>query len=191
MLGKPLAAAIVLLVLAVLAVGLWTFFDGYHFAVVRQGVLYRDGVRSARQFRVALRRSGARTVVSLVDDAEFSRQPFTDEQACCRQRHVDLVRIPIQLGGWPTAGQVKEFLAIVNDPARQPVLVHCAQGVRRTGMMVAAYERSVLGMTPEQTEAAIQTFGHSERSIGDIRTFIRAYDPSTGSVPATMPISQE
>ena len=39
----------------------------------------------------------------------------------------------------PTPDQIVEFLRIVNDPANQPVFVHCWGGRHRTGVMTAIY----------------------------------------------------
>jgi protein tyrosine/serine phosphatase len=185
----------IILVIAMLALAgwwvYWAFFDTYHLATVREGVLYRDGVRSMHQFELALRKTNVKTIVSLVDDREITGPPFTDELALCKANGIDVVRVPVTLGGWPSGDQVKDFLAIANDSARQPVLVHCAQGVRRTGMMVAAYERSVLGLDKEKTLAAIQSFGHSQRTTGDIKRFIEVYDPQAQRMTEDLPVSSE
>jgi hypothetical protein len=62
----------VILVVAILAaVGWWIFwawFDTYHLAVVKEGALYRDGVRTIHQFDLAVRKTHVKTVVSLVDE---------------------------------------------------------------------------------------------------------------------------
>jgi protein tyrosine/serine phosphatase len=39
----------------------------------------------------------------------------------------------------PTKEQLASFLKLVNDPANQPVYVHCAGGRHRTGVMTAVY----------------------------------------------------
>src|SRR5256885_15902829 len=39
----------------------------------------------------------------------------------------------------PAAEKLAQFLSIVNDPANQPVYVHCVGGRHRTGVMTAAY----------------------------------------------------
>ena len=44
----------------------------------------------------------------------------------------------------PTQTDLRRFVQIVNDPANQPVYVHCAGGKRRTGVMAAVYR-----MTPD------------------------------------------
>jgi protein tyrosine/serine phosphatase len=185
---------IILAALILAAVGwwiFWTFFDTYHLATVRDGVLYRDGVRTLHQFNLAAQRTHVKTVVSLVDDQEITQSPFTDELAYCKAHGIDVVRLPVPLGGWPRGDQISRFLAIADDPARQPVLVHCAQGVRRTGMMVAAYELSVLKLDKDQAVAAIKGFGHSDRTLGDVKRFIEVYDPQTQQMTSDLPHSQE
>jgi protein tyrosine/serine phosphatase len=49
----------------------------------------------------------------------------------------------------PVDKDVIAFLRIVTDKASQPVLVHCAQGSDRTGMMVAIYRIVVQGWSKE------------------------------------------
>jgi protein tyrosine/serine phosphatase len=169
----------------------WTYFDTYHLAVVKQGVLYRDGVRTLHQFDLAARKTHVKTIVSLVDDQEIAKHPFTDELAYCKEHGINVIRLPIPLGGWPDGDQIAKFLVIANDPARQPVLVHCAQGVRRTGMMVAAYEMSVLKFDKSQATAAMNSFGHSDRTTGDIKRFIETYDPETMQMTQDLPHSVE
>jgi protein tyrosine phosphatase (PTP) superfamily phosphohydrolase (DUF442 family) len=169
----------------------WKFFKTYHLAIVQPDVLYRDGVRTLRQFKMAAAKTGVRTVVSLVDDQEIGQSPFVEEMNYCAGRGIAVVRLPIVLGGWPTGDQIKEFLRVVKDASKQPVLVHCAQGVRRTGMMVAAYQRSVLNYDRDRTTGAMLTFGHSQRTVGDVQRFIDNYDPEAFSMTQTLPQSVE
>jgi hypothetical protein len=167
------------------------FLDGYHLATVKEGVLYRDGVRSAREFAITIRRVRPRTIVSLVDEREILQKPFVGELKYCARKRIDVVRIPVQLGGWPSGAQISEFLAIAGDVSRQPVLVHCAQGVRRTGIMVAAYQQSVLKFDRPQTTAAMLTFGHSRRTVDDVQRFIDLYDPAAMCMTQELPLSTE
>jgi len=98
---------------------------------------------------------------------------------------VKLERIEVKLGGWPDSQDVRRFLAVVGDEKNRPVLVHCAQGVRRTAFFVAAYQQSVMGYDKEKAKAEILTFGHSDNTINDIRRFIDGYDPATRTVRVT------
>jgi protein tyrosine phosphatase (PTP) superfamily phosphohydrolase (DUF442 family) len=169
----------------------WEWFETYHLATVQAGALYRDGVRSKHELENTLRKVKPRTVVRLVDENEQGREPFTDEVTYCHELGIAVIDIPIPLGGWPTMEQVNKFLRIASDPAKQPVLVHCAQGVRRTGMMSAAFQRKVLGWDKGKTGAAVLNFGHSHRTIDDVLRFIDGYDPATGAVPTSQPASVE
>ena len=170
------------------------FFETYHLATVQPGVLYRDGCQSLTEFQIALRKVKPKTVVSLIDDGEMAseRKPqFRKEVEILAQKGITLERIPVKLGGWPKREDVDRFLRIVNDPAKQPVLVHCAQGVRRTGMMVAAYQESALKYNDQKAKDEILSFGHSERTVKDVKRFIDEYDPRTGAVPEGLASSKE
>lgn len=169
----------------------WFRFDTYHLVTVHDGVLYRDGNRGLREFRNALRKSNAKTVVCIVDDQEIGAEEYVAEQELLRRRGIPFVRIPIVKGDWPTTGQLREFLAIATDPARRPVLYHDNEGIRRAGMMMAAYQESVLGYTDEQAKAAMKSFGHSERTTVDVRHFIDIYDGARRELVGPKPPKQQ
>jgi len=181
-------ALAVVLAAAAAGVRVWQNSRAYHLAAVQPGVLYRDGAKSEGQFAAALDEVKPRTVVSLVDAAEQSdvgKPQFAAESKLCESRGVKLERIEVKLGGWPDSQDVRRFLAVVGDEKNRPVLVHCAQGVRRTAFFVAAYQQSVMGYDKEKAKAEILTFGHSDNTINDIRRFIDGYDPATRTVRVT------
>ena len=187
------------LVVAALVVGggawAWAqFVQTYHLATVQDGVLVRDGNRGMREFETAVRRANVRTVVCLIDDEELAdpRKPmFAEEMDWCRRQGIKVVRVPVRLGGWPATQDVRKFLEVVQDQQNQPVLVHCAQGVRRTGMMVAAFQESVLGWDDAKVKSNMLTFGHSRRTVKDVERFIDVYDAKQRAVTAQLEQSEE
>jgi len=169
-------------------------YKTYHFKTVEENVLYRDGNQGVREFATAVRRCNAKTIVSLIDpqeQADPNKKQFAGEVEIANRDHLKFVPVPVKLGGWPTTADVQAFLNTVTDKSNQPVLVHCAQGVRRTGMMVAAYQMSVLGYDKAKALASIESFGHSERTTGDIKKFIEIYDPATRTVKQQLEQSEE
>src|SRR5579859_2384890 len=113
---------ILLVVLSVLLVaggaGFWVWLSQrtYHLAAVQQGVLYRDGAKSERQFAAALEGVKPKTVVSLLDpfeQSDLSKPQFAAELKECDAHGAKLERIEVKLGGWPTSEDVRKFLAVV------------------------------------------------------------------------------
>lgn len=47
-------------------------------------------------------------------------------------------------------------LRIMNDPANQPILVHCTHGADRTGLMMASYRMIIQGWTKEAAIAEMK-----------------------------------
>jgi protein tyrosine phosphatase (PTP) superfamily phosphohydrolase (DUF442 family) len=182
------------ILLVVLAVGAGVAYwclrqQTYHLEVVTPGVLYRDGNRGVREFATMLRKVQPRTVVTLIDNAELAdptKPMFKAEADLLKSRGIEQVSVVIPLGGYPSNEDIQKFLAIVEDKTRHPVIVHCAQGVRRTGMMVAAYQESVLGWDKERVKREMLTFGHSQRTVEDVKRFVDTYDPKSRTMTAQL-----
>jgi protein tyrosine/serine phosphatase len=148
--------------------------EPYHFLVVTPGVLYRSGTLDPDHLARVLNRYEIRTVVNLRTPREQSDGEWrAQEVTTCRQSEVELIDLPMRTNV-PDIQQIDEWLRILADPARLPVLVHCAHGVQRTGVMVAIYEMERLGKTKEEVLSGMP-FGH--RLHGDAHRFILNYVP--------------
>jgi tyrosine-protein phosphatase SIW14 len=194
---RRLGRVLVILLVVLVAGGAYVWhchLATYHLATVEPRVLYRDGNQSPCQFETAVRRVNPKVVVSLIDDNELAdenKPQFQAEAEYLAGKGVRLERIPVKLGGWPTKADVDKFISVASEPENQPVLVHCAQGVRRTGMMVAAFQMKQMGYDKDRAKAAVLSFGHSERTVADVIRFIDGYDPATGKVPENYMPSDE
>jgi tyrosine-protein phosphatase SIW14 len=56
--------------------------------------------------------------------------------------------------------RINEILAVMSNPAAQPVFVHCEHGVDRTGLIVALYKVKYMGMSPEDAYSEWRASGH-------------------------------
>ena len=184
--GRMWAGIGLAVLLAAGAVWTWmTFVQTYHYAVVTDGVLYRSGIRSERELKTSRRKSNFKTVVSLVTDEERKLEEFKDEEEFCRDHGIEVIHVPVNIGCEPKIADVDRFLAVVRDKSKWPVLVHCAQGVQRTGMMVAAYQQRVLGYNKQQAMDAILGFNKGEERAAAVRAFIEKWYAScdAGATP--------
>ena len=106
--------------------------------------LYRGAQPEGRDY-ADLKALGVKTIVNLTsDDAE------QDEKSMTEGAGMSYFQIPMSTHTPPTAAQLSEFLGIVNDPANQPVFVHCVGGRHRTGVMTASYRMTHEGWTADQ-----------------------------------------
>ena len=127
------------------------------FAVVKSGVLYRCNQESDEVMRGHVEDCYIRTVVSLLDEAQDSTAGAAEREWCAKLG-VQRVDLPLNTGPLAVDG-VKRFLALVTDPARQPVLVHCENGRNRTGFVVAAYRIAADGWSYPAALAEAESFG--------------------------------
>jgi protein tyrosine/serine phosphatase len=88
---------------------------------------------------------GIKTVIDLQADGEN-----VNEAQLVKGAGMKFYRIPMTTRVPPTAAQLAEFLQIVNDPAQQPVYVHCKGGKHRTGVMTAVYRMEQDSWSPDR-----------------------------------------
>ena len=114
---------------------------------------------------------GVKTIVDLRNDAE-SFAPGLAKKA-------GLNYVVIPLSGWerPEDAAVTKFLEVVNDPANQPVYVHCKAGKHRTGAMTAVYRMTADGWNAKQAYNEMKKY-HFESFFTphtDLKDFVFEY----------------
>lgn len=106
---------------------------------------YYRGAQPKGQDYSDLAALGVKTVIDLTDD-----DGEAVEQAMVKKAGMQPFKIPMNTHRPPTTEQLSTFLKIVNDPANQPVFVHCVGGKHRTGVMTAAYRMTMEGWTSDR-----------------------------------------
>ncbi len=102
--------------------------------------LYRSGQPTAAGLR-NLEAMGIKTILNL--RCFHWDRFFKFGRAECDYKH-------IYFKAWqPEEEDAVEFLRIVTDPRRTPVLVHCHRGSDRTGTMIAVYRIAVQGWSKD------------------------------------------
>jgi len=105
---------------------------------------YRGAQPNGRDY-TDLAALGVKSVIDLTsDDAQ------TNEKSLTQHAGMRYFQIPMTTHQAPTPAQLTEFLKLVNDPANQPVYVHCVGGRHRTGVMTAAYRMTQDGWGADQ-----------------------------------------
>ena len=116
---------------------------------------------------------GVRTVIDLQTEGESPDEARAVEAAGMRS-----IRIPMTQHVPPTPEQTAYFLAIVNDPAMQPVYVHCRGGRHRTGVMTAVYRMQNDGWTPVQAFNEMKRYRFGLDLLHrEFKSFVLRYTP--------------
>jgi tyrosine-protein phosphatase SIW14 len=179
--------------LAVLVIGAPLMYQRYRLTTQKRlravvsGKLYRSGQMTEDGFEQAVRDLGIRTVINVqneIPDPDLRRSFLNghtvSEQELCRRlgvRYVllepDLVppsKVP------PERPQVIEpFLALMDDPANYPILIHCKAGLHRTGVLVALYRMEYDGWTASAAIEELKDNGFGDAAATTANQYIKQY----------------
>jgi protein tyrosine phosphatase (PTP) superfamily phosphohydrolase (DUF442 family) len=123
-----------------------------HFDVVMPGTLYRSGQLNQDQLTAAAKLYGIGTVINF----QIPGAGVEAERALAQRLGVDFMNLPMPGDGTGREEQFREVLKACDDPARRPVLIHCARGTCRTGAAVALYRYERNGWTVADVAAEMR-----------------------------------
>jgi protein tyrosine/serine phosphatase len=142
---------------------------------------YFRGAQPEGNDYAALAKFGIKTVVDLQADGEVSEQHLVENAG------MQFMRIPMTTRTAPTAEQIASFLKLVNDPANQPVYVHCAGGRHRTGVMTAIYRITHDSWTSEKAFKEMKQYKFGADFLHpEFKRFVYAYRTEPAG-PASAP----
>lgn len=115
-----------------------------NFGVVEPGQLYRSGKLTPATTRKVVEENKIKTIVDL---GGFSDDPPAERVAARTATALGVERRVFRLegDGRGNPNAYVEALRIITDPAKQPVLVHCAAGSERTSACILLYREIVQG----------------------------------------------
>lgn len=100
--------------------------------------VYRGAQPTDTGFK-ALSKTGIHTVIDLRRDGENNRHSIAKEAEMVQAAGMRYINVPLSGTSAPSHETVKKLLALMTDPANEPVFVHCRRGADRTGTIVASY----------------------------------------------------
>ncbi len=127
--------------------------------------IYR-GAQPEKDGYATLKKMGVKTVINLRTSMSEKKQV---EAAGMRS-----IEVPIEMTRKGLKEKVERVVALMADPANQPVFVHCRQGRDRTGIVVAAYRMKLEGWSLTEAEAEMEAFSFNDIWV-HFKRFIREY----------------
>lgn len=113
-----------------------------------------------------LKAMGIRTVIDMRTTESEKRQ--------VEAAGMKAIAVPIEMSRNGLREKVDRVVALMADPANQPVYVHCRHGQDRTGIVVAAFRMKQQGWSLADAEAEMQAYGFNDVWV-NFKKFIRQY----------------
>jgi len=130
---------------------------------------------------------GVKTVIDLQADGDNA-----DEAKLVAASGMRFYRIGMTPRVAPTAEQLATFLRIVNDPAQQPVYVHCAGGRHRTGVMTAVYRMEEDSWSADQAFKEMKKYDFGMDFLHpEFKKFVFAYHPQHDRLASVQNVKNE
>lgn len=147
----------------------------------RVNAKYFRGAQPGGRDYADLHALGVKTIIDLTQDGDVS------EAGIVKGLGMKFFRVPMTTRRTPTAQQIQQFLTIVNDPANQPVYVHCQGGRHRTGVMTAIYRMTADGWTADRAFGEMKRFKFGADFLHpEFKKFVYAYHPAAPAAPPTV-----
>jgi protein-tyrosine phosphatase len=136
----------------------------HEITAVDPGILYRSGQLTAEELKREIHERGIKTVINLGSRTDWDTE-------VCATEGVDYIDLPVgdvwslcgvAAPGYPKPSapyDVTPFWQAIDDPAKQPVLIHCWGGIHRTGVLSGIYRIERQGWSADDALAEMRLFG--------------------------------
>jgi protein tyrosine/serine phosphatase len=144
------------------------------YGIIWQGKLSRSGKPKNEEGWKWLRQQGVNGIVNFRarNDVDYKQYGFEE-----------YLWIPMDNGRLPTEAEAETYLAWIQSPANQPVIIQCAEGKDRTGMMAALARYAIDGWSIEEAikESSLYRKGEpiSDERINWLRGWASKHPPAS------------
>lgn len=156
-----------------------------HFAIHEPGRVYRSAWMESEAIGDIVQIHGIRTVVNLCRPGEMGPTRADEERRAVEAAGATLVELPFPHTTDARDERLQPIIALLENPASYPLLVHCQHGVNRTSRVLAMYEVLEHQSDGEQAILRMPKFGHRDYTPGEYefaRNFSAAFlDQTTAS----------
>ncbi len=173
--------------LVVTAAYLYHVHINYRFMTITEGKVYKSGAMPPEKLTTVVQQHHIKTVIDLRQEEE--KEAIDAEHAAMTAIGVNHVNISSHQA--PTQATVDQYLAVMDDPAVFPVLIHCHHGVSRAVLFSATYRMEYEGWENEKAHGATRFMTYKSSFDRGTRKgdFVLNYKPrhrinATGSSPA-------
>jgi protein-S-isoprenylcysteine O-methyltransferase Ste14 len=149
------------------------YFWPKRFRVVETEQIYRGGWQTPRILRRILQDYHIRTVLNVACNPP--EPEAAGEGTVVRQCGVRWLKILMPGTGLGTIDQLDEAADILADPQNRPIFIHCAAGVHRTNMSLAAYRLKHCGWSLHETIDEMVLNGYDRQNDLEKVVLLRNY----------------
>jgi len=143
----------------------------FNFHIVAPGIM-RSSQPSEANLQLLKDYCGLKTILNLRNDKEKVEW----ERQLAEKLGIDFINIPMSGGQKQGTERIEECLNIMQDKARQPVLVHCWGGKDRTGMICAAYKMKYENWNLKDALFEMLSYGYSRSCCFQLEESLSSWD---------------
>ncbi len=173
-------------------------FIARNFGVVEAGEIYRSGRLTPRMFRKVIGENNIKTVLDLGAYVRGSPEDLR-EQHLAEELGAERYRFYLEGDGTGNPNYYVQALRLMSDPEAQPILIHCAAGAQRTGVIVLLYRHIIQGQDLAQAYPESFQYKHKPDEWpllayvaqwnDEIAAALRTGEPIPGFEPVEYPLA--
>jgi len=132
----------------------WVNTESYNFGEVEKGKIYRAKQMDAEALEKFVAKHQIKTIITLHGN------PPASEVEVIENNHLKLLAYPLSANREPKEETIKEILDHLKNEENHPILIHCAGGADRTGLIIALKRIEQDGWDMEKAKKEMLFYWH-------------------------------